>query len=49
MMWKRFSKHLAGAGVLAGTLLTAPAALAAWELNMPKGVTSITRDIFSLH
>ena len=26
-----------------------PTALAAWELNMPPGVTEISREIFGLH
>jgi len=29
--------------------LPAGAALAAWELNMPKGVTELSRDIYGLH
>ena len=39
---------LAGAGIAAATLPTA-AALADWEINMPVGVTPLSRDIHSLH
>lgn len=39
----------AAAGSLAGAFLPAGAALAAWKLNMPVGVTELSRDIHSLH
>ncbi len=40
----------AAAGSLAGAaLLPSGAALAAWELNMPVGVTELSRDIHGLH
>src|SRR5688500_13450571 len=40
----------AAAGSLAGAaLLPTGAALAAWELNMPVGVTELSRDIHGLH
>ena len=42
-------KH-AAAGLIAGAaFLPSGAALAAWELNMPVGVTELSRDIHSLH
>lgn len=34
---------------LAGGLLTAATAQAAWELNMPKGVTPLSHEIYGLH
>ena len=40
----------AAAGLLAGAaLLPTGAALAAWEVNMPVGVTELSRDIHGLH
>lgn len=44
---KAFTK-LAAAGA-AGTLPVAGPAAAAWELNMPVGVTEISRTVFDLH
>ncbi|WP_175597343.1 cytochrome c oxidase subunit II [Peristeroidobacter soli] len=37
------------AGMLGAALLPTGAALAAWELNMPVGVTELSRDIHGLH
>ncbi|HEY0684502.1 MAG TPA: cytochrome c oxidase subunit II [Steroidobacter sp.] len=37
------------AGLLGAALLPTGAALAAWELNMPVGVTELSRDIHGLH
>jgi cytochrome c oxidase subunit 2 len=42
------SKSLKSAAVLAGCL-PATAAFAAWELNMPVGVTELSREIHGLH
>lgn len=39
----------AGLAASAATCLPAGAALAAWELNMPVGVTELSRDIHGLH
>jgi cytochrome c oxidase subunit 2 len=40
----------AAAGMLAGAaLLPTGAALAAWEVNMPVGVTELSREIYGLH
>jgi cytochrome c oxidase subunit 2 len=39
----------AAAGSLAGVLLPTGAALAAWKVNMPVGVTELSRDIHGLH
>jgi cytochrome c oxidase subunit 2 len=39
----------ATAGMLAGALAPTGAALAAWELNMPVGVTELSREIHGLH
>jgi len=40
-----------GVAVWIGSLLAliAPAALADWELNMPRGVTAITNEVYDLH
>lgn len=48
-MLNRLVNHLKRAIFLAVTLAVVPSALADWELNMPQGVTSITREIFTLH
>ena len=45
-MWNVLKKTLAGT---AGVLLAATPALADWELNMPVGVTEISRDVHRLH
>jgi cytochrome c oxidase subunit 2 len=46
----RFQKYAAaGLAASAATCLPAGAALAAWELNMPVGVTELSRDIHGLH
>ncbi|MBL8268846.1 cytochrome c oxidase subunit II [Steroidobacter sp.] len=37
------------AGLLGAALLPTGAALAAWEINMPVGVTELSRDIHGLH
>lgn len=43
-------KRLAGRGLTALTLLMAATpALAEWVLNMPKGVTSTSREVYGLH
>ncbi|HWL73282.1 MAG TPA: cytochrome c oxidase subunit II, partial [Burkholderiaceae bacterium] len=42
------SKSLKSAAIIAGCL-PATAAFAAWELNMPVGVTELSRDIHRLH
>src|SRR5688572_33488509 len=42
------SKSLKSAAVIAGCL-PATAAFAAWELNMPVGVTELSREIHGLH
>jgi cytochrome c oxidase subunit 2 len=39
----------AAAGTLAGALMPTGAALAAWEVNMPVGVTELSREIHGLH
>jgi cytochrome c oxidase subunit 2 len=39
----------AAAGSLAGVFLPTGAALAAWKLNMPVGVTELSREIHGLH
>ena len=46
-MFKTLIRRLAAAIVLA--TVHVPAALAAWELNMPEGVTSISREIYGIH
>lgn len=43
------SKTLKYAAAGLAALLPTGAALAAWELNMPKGVTELSRDIHGLH
>ena len=48
-MLNRLVNHLKRAIILAVTLAVVPSALADWELNMPQGVTSITREVFALH
>jgi cytochrome c oxidase subunit 2 len=40
--WQRLSSVVLG-------LLSVPAAMADWELNMPRGVTEISQSIFDLH
>lgn len=45
----RMARVVAGALASAGLLLLAPAAFAAWDLNMPKGVTELSDDIWDLH
>jgi cytochrome c oxidase subunit 2 len=45
-MWNVLRKTLVGA---AGALLATTPALADWELNMPVGVTEISRDVHRLH
>lgn len=48
-MLKRLRNKLVATGAaLVGAAVCAPA-LAAWELNMPPGVTDITREVFGLH
>ncbi|MEM9384237.1 MAG: cytochrome c oxidase subunit II [Pseudomonadota bacterium] len=42
------ARLLAGLAALAA-LFVAPAAFAAWDLNMPKGVTELSDDIWNLH
>ncbi|MEO0423640.1 MAG: cytochrome c oxidase subunit II [Pseudomonadota bacterium] len=42
------ARLLAGVAALAA-LFVAPAAFAAWDLNMPKGVTELSDDIWNLH
>ena len=37
------------AGLLGAALMPTGAALAAWEINMPVGVTELSRDIHGLH
>ncbi len=44
-LWRRSIAPLAGLGVLGST----GSALADWGLNMPQGVTEISRTVFSLH
>ncbi len=44
----RTARLLAGVAALAA-MLVAPAAFAAWDLNMPKGVTELSDDIWGLH
>jgi cytochrome c oxidase subunit 2 len=41
--------HRAGSLLAAALLLAALPARAAWELNMPVGVTSISREVYDLH
>jgi len=42
-------KHAAAGSIAAAALLPSGAALAAWELNMPVGVTELSREIHGLH
>jgi cytochrome c oxidase subunit 2 len=42
-------KYAAAGSIAAAALLPSGAALAAWELNMPVGVTELSRDIHGLH
>jgi cytochrome c oxidase subunit 2 len=47
---KKAGRSLLGAALLGlACLLQSPALLAAWELNMPKGVTEISRATYDLH
>jgi len=47
---KKAGRSSLGAAVLGlACLLQSPALLAAWELNMPKGVTEISRATYDLH
>ncbi|MFK7885736.1 MAG: cytochrome c oxidase subunit II [Gammaproteobacteria bacterium] len=46
MLKHRFGHRFAS---IAASLLAAPAALAEWELNMPRGVTQITNEVYDLH
>jgi cytochrome c oxidase subunit 2 len=46
MLKHRFGRRFAS---IVASLLAAPAALADWELNMPRGVTQITNEVYDLH
>ena len=45
----RSARLIAGAASLVTLLALAPTAFAAWELNMPKGVTELSGEIWDLH
>ena len=45
----KVSKPTGSALALGLGWLGAPAAMADWQLNMPKGVTDVSRDVFDLH
>ncbi|MFK8018110.1 MAG: cytochrome c oxidase subunit II [Gammaproteobacteria bacterium] len=48
-MFNFMSRHAARCSLGVLTALAAPAALADWELNMPRGVTEITNEVYDLH
>ncbi len=45
-MLKTLTRLMASLALLVGA---SPAALAAWELNMPRGVTELSREMYDLH
>jgi len=45
----KLSKAIGSACALCLGWLGAPVAMAEWELNMPKGVTDVSRDVYDLH
>jgi cytochrome c oxidase subunit II len=48
-MMKKFPTILTAMPVVAALLLAAPAAQAAWTLNMTQGISEMSREIYSLH
>jgi cytochrome c oxidase subunit 2 len=48
-MMKKFPRILTAMPVVAALLLAAPAAEAAWTLNMTQGISEMSREIYSLH
>jgi cytochrome c oxidase subunit 2 len=48
-MMKKFPRALIAMPVVSAMLLAAPAAQAAWTLNMTPGISEMSREIYSLH
>ena len=48
-MMKKFPRVLIAMPAVAALLLAAPAAQAAWTLNMTPGISAMSREIYSLH
>jgi cytochrome c oxidase subunit II len=48
-MMKKFPRVLIAMPAVAASLLAAPAAQAAWTLNMTPGISEMSREIYSLH
>ena len=48
-MLKKDYRAACAAGVTSAVAMLSPVASADWELNMPRGVTTITNLVYSLH